>query len=100
MFQFDRPRFQNELSSGRLAAAATTRYQEEEEQEDSRLLGVCVSARVLRLEAWVARWWAPSPLSSLRLRSHIVVHHVAVAVDVPVVVVVLGVDERLGDVLL
>ena len=98
MFHFDRPRFQNELSSGRLAVAATTRYQEE--QEDSRLLGVRVSAGVLRLEARVARWWAPSPLSSLPLRSHIVVHHVAVPVDVPVVVVVLGVEERLGDVLL
>ena len=54
----------------------------------------------MRLQARVPRRWTPCPLSSLSLRSHIVVHHVAVAVDVPVVVVVLGVDERLGDVLL
>ena len=84
MFQFDRPTYQNELSSGR----------------GGRLLRVCVSAGVVRLQARVPRGWTPCSLSSLSLRSHVVVHHVAVAVDVPVVVVVLGVDERLGDVLL
>ena len=66
------------------------------------LLRVGVRAGVSRLQAWVARRGTSCPLWSLRLRSssHIVVHHVAVPVDVAVVVVVLGVDERLGDVLL
>ena len=54
----------------------------------------------MRLQAGVAGRRTPCPLSSLYLRSHVVVHHVAVPVDVAVVVVVLGVDERLGDVLL
>ena len=64
------------------------------------LLRVGVGAGVVRLQTRVARRGTPSPRCSLRLRSHVVVHHVAVAVDVAVVVVVLGVDERLGDVLL
>ena len=99
MYQFDRPRFQNELSSGSWERGETLRTIRRT-WRDSRLLRVGVSAGVVRLQARIPRGWTPCPLPSLSLRSHIVVHHVAVAVDVPVVVVVLGVDKWLGDVLL
>ena len=92
MFQFDRPMFQNELSRGRHCRRS---------RRGRALLRVGVCAGVVRrLEARVARRGTPCPLCPLRLRPHIVVHHVAVPVDVAVVVVVLGVEERLGDVLL
>ena len=57
------------------------------------LLSVRVSAGVSGSR--VPRWRALRPLLS-----HVVVHHVAVAVDVPVVVPVVRVEERLGEVLL
>ena len=62
------------------------------------LLSVSVSAGVSRSR--VPRGWSLRPLLSLARGSHVVVHHVAVAVDVPVVVPVVRVKERLGEVLL
>ena len=64
---------------------------------ESKSLSVRVCAGVA---LWIPRWWTSRSLLSLSRSSHVVVHHVAVAVDIPVVVVVLRVEEGLGDVLL
>ena len=62
------------------------------------LLSVRVSAGVSGSRVPWGR--ALCSLLSLTRGSHVVVHHVAVAVDVPVVVPVVRVEERLGEVLL
>ena len=52
---------------------------------------LCVSVRAGVSRSRVPRWGTLGPLLSLSRGSHVVVHHVAVTVDVPVVVPVLRV---------